>query len=251
MADYMDMMHSASSSESSKGTVLGRKQGELTRDLHVVDESTTKTQKLEASGTPGAFEKSTERECVRLMETHSVQVGESWGFLPESKQKLWSSLDCDDVVGKIDEQRGSESHTSKGGTKSDVETIRQIPVLNKQGSIDAATTGADNSITKKVSKRTRKTTKKEDWTSLRMRVRVHSLHSHSDGDRVTRQQTYEEITDKVRTVTGASKSSSALPSVTTESVEWCTTMKKRHKVIPMKSWGPTGACNPRVEGETL
>ena len=65
MADYMDMMHSASSSESSKGTsLLGRKQGELTRDLHVVDESTTKTQKLEASGTPGAFLRKAQSESA-------------------------------------------------------------------------------------------------------------------------------------------------------------------------------------------
>lgn len=236
MADYMDMMHSASSESAGGTSLLGRRQGELARDLHVVDEPKTKTQKLEASGTPDASsEKSTERECLRLMKTYKIKIGISWGSLPDSKQKLWTSLECDGVV-KGKSQRKSGNTTAKGDADSGAGSVAS-GVSNTQKTAEKEFEKIEGDTSKKITKRTREKLLKGGLDIVEQGA---DGATGIDTTKPLQQKLGEAlgaISDKVRSSIAASTGPAGLPSVTAESVEWCTTMKKRHNVIPMKSWG--------------
>lgn len=250
MADYMDMMHSAASStELSSGTsLLGRKQGELARDLHVTG-SKTHTQKLEASGSIGSSsEKSTEKECMRLMKNYHVEIGVSWGTLSASKQKLWTSLECDEIVREL--EGAGKKKKARGIHPKDIKTSLEQIQDAKSGAkkaseliIASRESGGlrDRELEETAPKRLRKSKREK---LLKGGLDIIETDKVGAGGAPKRQigDTLGALADKVRSTfsgstDGGGTGAAALPAVTADSVEWCTNMKKKYNVIPMKSWG--------------
>ena len=232
LMDYLDLMQAQGSSERERGTsLMGRKQGELggtkpvTNLLRHQDNPKVKDNMVggrKDETTPTTSDASNRKECERMMRSYHVRVGESWGSLPASKQQLWNSLDCDDVAMEL----------TKGPT-TEQSAAAENKVSAKASSYISESVDAESTPVKKLSK-----SKLSKLLKGGLDVTGQAGGTGAASD---------ELSSSNSAAASSSSSSGgerkggdgavALPSVTTENVEWCTSRKKQFKVIPMKSWG--------------
>jgi hypothetical protein len=255
MGEWMELMMSAQSSghmEESGGTsLMGRKVGVLVNthiaSTHSANSLSSKntTPKLGASGSADVkSEKSTEEECVRLMKGYHVEIGVSWGTLPASKQKLWASLECDDVMLELEAKKSSKGGSTSGVVKTLESVLKSADKVGAAaGSIFDAAAAAEEGeeqevvVPKKLGK-----SKREKLLKGGLDVVDGGSSDQEQAASKVQHLQQEQQQQRVGPAVGSKaaglfKTNTALPSVTADSVEWCTTMKKKHRVIPMKSWG--------------
>ncbi len=169
--------------------------------------------------------------CRKMKTKHGVEIGTSWGTLPQELHKVWHSLRCKFLF--RDEGTVAEIDTKNSAATSNV--------LSETSSSDSSSQGrhvTDDYVKNPPSARSEKQTLvAADSSGRGIRIREGLARTSIEKPDGVKAQILSTDVKEVMHESGSAQEDVALPKISNEDSAWCFTNKEKYGVVPQHSWG--------------